>query len=696
MSVMLFSNADVPQRVTDSESSKRWRDTHPGAFPKSKTKYRHNNSKWQTDTEYLKRDFVAYDGEGITDHVEGCVGLCDGACKHRYVMLAVKADSGESDYVANVHGLGTAQCFDFMLAAAERDPKAIHVIYGGAYDGNMILRDMNKRTVSDLMTKPFVRWNGYRVGYRQRKQLYVCRIDDDGNRVGVGLTLYDVVSFFQCAFVKACDSYLGTDWYKREMIVSNKALRSSFTDADIPEVREYNDAELQNLLALVRELRLRLNKVGLRPRRWDGPGAVAAALLMREGVKSHMATVPDGPARAARFAFAGGRFEPPKFGHVEGPGYEYDINSAYPAAMGRLPSLAGGAWEHVEGDPGDLDYAIYHVSWEVGDKYRPGPFFRRNDNGTISYPCKSSGWYWSPEVATGRQYMALDPVRSKANGHEIRRDTMTVTEAWVFRPLTDTKPFAFVEGLYNKRRALKLAGDGAHVGLKLALNSLFGKTCQQIGWSRKRDGTLRTPPFHQLEWAGFITSWCRAKVLEACLEDLDSVIAFETDAMFTSRPLSVKVGTGLGEWEVTEFTSLTYVSSGVYFGTKVDGEVIKTRGVDLGNMTRETALEKMSEHAWRDREVAVNVTRFVGARLALAQSWDKWRTWVTVTKHIRMEPGGKRNHAQHCTCEVGVWHNTVCPVMDNKESCEFPVEWLNPDPLMTELSDLRREDVSYE
>jgi hypothetical protein len=363
--------------------------------------------------------------------------------------------------------------------------------------------------------------------------------------------------------------------------------------------------------------------------------------------------------------------------------------------MTQLPSLKGGRWEYVDGDPGDLPYAVYHVRWDINSRYNPGPFYRRMSNGNICYPPVGSGWYWSPEVRVGRFYVTGSA-----------RDSLTVTGAWVFHPTSDIKPFAFIEGLFNKRRALKKAGDGAEMGIKLGINSLYGKTAQQIGWETKDDGSIRIPPFHQLEWAGFITSVCRSMVLEAVLPNLGSVIAFETDAVFTSEPLNVKVGSGLGEWEKTEFSSLTYVSSGVYFGTTVKGETVKTRGVDLGGLTREEVLDKLSERLAKDRTAVVEVTRFIGAKVALAQKWEKWLSWVTMTKHITLEPTGKRMHTEcrHDNIKdkskplitFGVWHPTICPWLENVESAEFPIEWINPDPEMSELSDLREGLHEYE
>lgn len=670
--------------VSNAESCQRYRAADLARAYENKRRYRHNNSKWQTDAEYLSRPFVAWDGEGYT--------TADGV--HRYAMLAVKSAT-DGAYWFEETGLGTAQIFSAMLDFAATCGDAIHVIYGGGYDFNMAFRDIPREIMEKVYRDKYAVWQNFRIGWRPGKSLYLSRVGTNGKKLGRGLTIYDVVPFFQCAFVKACDEYLGADFYERELIVKNKALRSSFTPADVPEIRIYNDAELVNLLALASELRIRLNKCGLRPRRWDGPGAVAAALLLREHVKDAKATTPRRVAKAARFAYAGGRFEVVQYGHIESNGppvaYEYDINSAYPAALRNVPDLSTGKWKHHDGDPGAHAFALYRVKYQGYQPELPGAFFRRDPNGTICYPLNLTGWYWSPEVETGRLYCLLDYGR------------MEVLEAWTYDPCGGGYPFAFIEPLYNKRRALKKAGDGAHVGIKLALNSLYGKLAQQVGAEKQDDGTWRIPPFHQLEWAGYTTSYCRAAILRACLPHLDRVIAFETDAVFTSVPLDVTIGSGLGDFGAVEFTSLTYVQSGMYFGDTPEGLVTKTRGVDRGSLTRETVLDKMQESKAVDRFASASLTRFIGVGVALSQSWERWRRWETIEKHMALEPTGKRVHAG-CACMdfsarrfvLGQWHSTICPLMNDAESSEFPIAWINPNADMSELEELRQEVPDYE
>ena len=698
---MNFEEVEAPQPLTQSERDKkrrgsdkrrasntRYERTDKGRAHRkeARKRYRHSNSKHQTDAQYLAREFRAWDGEGVT--------LDDGS--HIYTILAAKTRGKQSVDILDTMGLPTLTILQFVLDTVG-DSDAINVVYGGSYDFNMWLSDLPAQLLDEVYREPSVMWHGFRIAWRRGKSFTVSRFDSFGNRIGKAATIYDCVSFFQTTFVRACDVYLGGEWEGRDVIVASKNRRGTFDLSEQNDVRAYNDLELDRLLDLMYELRARLNKVGLRPRRWDGPGAIAAALLQREGVKKHMAETPPEVARAARLAYAGGRFEVIKFGHSGQPVYEYDVNSAYPAAMLNLPSLVQGTWKGETGRAANKVYpfALYRVSYKGKRADIPGALFRRSAKGNIAYPWKVNGWYWTPEFQTLRKYCG------RGWGE------YTAEECWRFIPDAGAvRPFAFIEGLYNKRRALKAAGDGAHVGLKLGLNSLYGKLAQQVGARLDaRTGTWRKPPFHQLEWAGYVTSWCRAKVLEAAMQDIESVIAFETDALFTSRPLSLPITSNLGDFEQVNFDDLTYVMSGMYWGNR-DGKEIaaKTRGVLRGTMSRLDALTAMREPLAADREFTVTSTRFNTLGLALHRgNLDIWRRWETITKTISAEPTGKRVHSPRCCkisqnygLEQGRWHLTICPFQQEPDSAEFPVLWVRMDEAMAMLGELRDEEVEYD
>lgn len=648
---------DIP-RVSRAEQYKRYNKSEKGRKRQSRYKIERGPDN------YLSRPFIAYDGEGIT--------VDDGS--HLYTLFA----SSEGLFLQNDNGIPSVAIFDAILDSKCNHPEAIHVIYGGSYDFNMWLSDVPIERVNELYERGTTVWMHYKMQWRRGKSFTIT------NRLnGTSCIMYDVVSFFQRPFVQACDEYLTNDpnWQNvRDMIVANKALRGTFRAEDNADVQRYNQAELATLVNLMCELRERLHKVQLRPARWDGPGAIATALLQRERIKDHMSLCPLFVGEASRFAYFGGRFEMLKCGDVPMPAWEYDINSAYPSALRSVPSLVGGTWVQTVVPTGIEQFAVFQVHFERDDDWpvdRPHPFPCRFPDGRVWYPSRVTGWYWAPEV-----FIAL---ASKAG-------RVTILDGWGYLPATDEKPFGFIEPMYRKRQALKKAGDGAHVGIKLGLNSLYGKTCQRIGWRINPDGTMRTPPFHQLEWAGYVTSHCRAHIYQAALQRPDDVIAFETDALFMREPLDLDIGPGLGQWEATEFESLAYAQSGFYFGVIGGEPFAKTRGIDRGSMT----YSDVSNRFWSDESfVDASLTRFNGVGLArMRNKWETWRRWETTPKRISLVPTGKRVHfteycAQCLSGNVDDWHPCVVPWEHELVSSSFPIPWINPDEAMTALEEMR-------
>ncbi|HEY6022365.1 MAG TPA: DNA polymerase, partial [Candidatus Paceibacterota bacterium] len=423
---------------------------------------------------YLTKEFVSWDGEGGNED--------DGT--HTYFLLA--NSSGSS--LTSREGLGTLPVFEMLLSSR---PGVTNIIYGGNYDINCWIKDVSMEALSELYQTGKTRWNGYYIEWRPGKSFTIKQ----GPR---SFTIFDVLPFFQCSFVKACDEYLGPSWPYRDEIVREKARRGNFDWSEIESIGDYNRAELENLISLANELRTRLFKVDIRVSRWDGPGAIAASLYKKYQTKSHLGTPPEGVILAGRHAYAGGRFEIIRKGHSLSPAYQYDIRSAYPSAIRSLPcnNPEHGHWDRryiADGPIRDIKpFGIYRIEvvnpWTKSTT-QPQPLWMRNKDGTVYFCEYSSGWYWSPEAQ----------LMTELGG-------VNIYEAYEWTQECDCHPFHFVESLYNKRAALKKANDGAHIGLKLGLNSLYGKLAQQIGFDP--GPPLRLPPYHSLEWAGYITSHC--------------------------------------------------------------------------------------------------------------------------------------------------------------------------------------------
>ncbi len=625
-----------------------------------------NRNHWRK--QHTKRPWLFIDGEGIT--------VADD--EHLYIQFAcMDSATQEVHEIVDAGGLGGYSILSWLLKMREMYRDNIMVIYGGSYDFNMWLKALKlpRERLEHIYSGEYTQIGyDFRVKWTRGKSFEIAKN-------GVSARIYDVVSFFQCTFVKACDSYLGDRFYKRDLVVSSKEKRGDFVAEEIDSVSEYNHAELYNGCLLMEELRERLYAVELYPSRWDGPGAIAAYLLSRENVKKARAKCPEPVALAARHAYAGGRFEVIRFGHVNQAAYEYDVNSAYPAALTEVPNLARGRWaRYGYADPYWLagSFSLWHIRWTNSNAKTwclPQPLFRRLKTGVVHFPPNGEGWYWAPEARAAIKYF-----------QQVLPDAFVeVLEVWDFiEDNPDDKPFGFIPELFTKRAALKKAENGAHVGIKLALNSLYGKLAQQVGWRMLDDGSIKIPPFHQLEWAGYATAWCRAKVLQAAMIKPYSVIAFETDAIFTSEDLEIPEGSGLGEWELIKFDNLTYMQSGTYYGDS-DGKSLaaKSRGIDRGRMQRNECIDLMTQPLAQDRYVTVDMRRFFTLGIALAQDIGKWCKWLPVVKRVSLEPTGKRIHSPYCLCDIngGIelekWHTTMCPTIDREMSIEYPVEWLS-------------------
>ncbi len=674
-SELVFTSAPIPEpKKTDNtkrERNAKYRRTDKGRA------MRNRSDRKMTVTKYDARQIVAWDGEGITK--------ADG--KHYYTLLSCMAeDEGIYRYIRNDNGLTWAQIKHFLLQQQKRFPKHLHVIYGGNYDFNMIIHEMSLPAATNLYQKGHVRFGDSIVRWRPGR-LFGIKIKG----TDYSLTIHDVVSFFQQPFVKACDEYLGDDWLERAMIIAEKQKRGNFTILDNLEVEKYNKAELINLIRLVRELRVRLARVGLRPIAFDGPGSIAGALMRREGTKAAQNACPEPVASAARYAYAGGRFEPVRFGWFRAA-HEYDIRSAYPSGMRDVPNLKRGKWVHHEPDEqlALSDFTLVRLHTTALNHSIPGPMFCRHKDGTVSFPVECENWVWGPEY--GAIYEWANNGLGKAE----------ILEIWEYVPDNyNDKPFYFINDIYKERAYLKSIGDGAQLALKLAINSLYGKCAQQLG--AFFDGqNWRIPSYHQLEWAGYITSSCRAKMLRATLQNPEAVIAFETDAIFTSEPLDLPISSELGDFEHKEFDELIYVQSGVYASLKIPFLwEIKSRGIDRGYLT----LEMLEKGLTENEKIPAPLTRFVMIGSALRNGIEHWTEWNTLTKHLNPGPSGKRLHddfdCETCKDVSGKGfakgpHKTYCPHVGFNASKEFPIAWINPNPDMKELDDLRHEFNDFE
>lgn len=560
-----------------------------------------------------ERPFIAWDSEGYS--------LADGS----HHMMLWGCSSGQ--YICG-DSLGTRECFDLMMRVEQSNPDVFHVIFAGNYDVNMMLRDLPRVLLYRLKATNKCEWEGYSIEYLRSKWLRITR----GK---VTVTLYDVFTFFATSFVKALQDYIGEDNEDVLRIVTGKAQRDKFTIADLPTVKRYWATELQYLVRLCVTLRDYLHTADIRISKWHGPGAVASAALRQRGFKR--VSTPEDVNRAAQFGYAGGRFEAFKIGLYDGPVWQYDIRSAYPAAIATLPSLDR-EWRYLPmGSSEPIQrFALYRMSMEkqINNEYpHVAPFPWRRPNGMVYYPPRHGGTYvWGVELAAALQTPWADLI--------------DIGEAWVYDD-DGSRPFSWIADMYRERAQWKADGNPAQLALKLAMNSIYGKLAQQVGSSYDPQRGWKLPTFHQLEYAGYITASTRAHLFAAMSQTTGSVIACETDAVFSTSPLNLDIGKGLGQWEQSNYSGIAYLQSGLYFARGNDGEwKPRTRGfsrnkIDPSEMFQYLSTIRGYESGGRPFVVHERRFRTIGTSIGKAD----WRRWVDEPREIRVGmPGGKREH----------------------------------------------------
>lgn len=560
------------------------------------------------------KPFIAWDGEG--EHLKDTKG--------KYLLFG--ASTGDD---ISSPALRASECFALMIKVAQENPGCIHMAFAFNYDVSMIVESLPLRVKEKIAQGVPVWWKNYRIENLSRKWF---KLHD--KTTGTSITIYDVFTFFACSALQAWKEYLPEE-EDLAVVIQGKGSRSSFTYDDLPFLREYMHKELHLYVKLVEKLRFLLQQLDVKPRGWYGPGAVASAFLTQRGIKDHMNRgLPDEVIQASQHAYFGGRFEQFRAGLYNGTVWKSDIRSAYPHALRHVPSLSSGTWVHRTDlstlADNIIPFSLYRVQYigagnpdtlEFHQQISPLPY--RDFRGLIHYPREVSGWYWGIEL--------LSALKHSSQGE------ITILEAWEYRD-NGERPFAFIEPLFRQRNKWKKERNPVQLAVKLCLNSLYGKLAQRVGW---KEETGDPPTWHQLEWAGFATAYCRSMVYDAMAYNPDSIIAVETDGIFSTEPLDLPDDNSLlGDWEVETYDGIAYVQSGVYvlceLGHLWRGR--KMRGFSRGDFAVFDVLSSADSLS----AISASTHRFA----ALKAYWnDKRHTqWIDNTHSIVWGGGGKRAH----------------------------------------------------
>lgn len=674
---------------------------------KSRERYRKYNHERQKERQkedrarrYEERPFIGWDSEGY-DYF-----ICDSSGEinkgPQRTMLFGCSIPGE--YIAGIE-LSTREMLALILRVESLFPDSFHVGYSFEYDINQILRDLPWRFLAILKETGKCKWEGYRIEHVPHKIFTV-------SRDGVSATIFDVFGYFHSKYTTALRKYNVGDKETLDRISAGKQRRGHFTWNDIEEVTEYWKAEISLLPVLMDHVRDAAYGGGFRIGSWHGPGSLATYALRHHGIRDCMSRkVPETVREAIRAAYCGGRFQAWQCGWYDGPVYTLDKNSAYVQAIAELPDLAKGKWVRV--DVSDIksrddiaSFGLYLIHFDASTKgeskrlrtagypTRPYPLFHRSKNGMLSWPERALGWYWSPEA----RLVAGSPHAE-------------FIEAYIFVH-DNSKPFHWVKDAYHARLVLQKRGDPAEKAFKWSLAAMYGAFARRVGWDRKN----RLPPrSHELAWAGYITSHCRAAIYDvaAYAYSKGGLISVDTDGVTASVPFPedlVPEGMGeeLGQWKQDSYSGILFWQNGIYW-LKVDdcrqkecpnfkGDAkacdhvwheAKSRGIPKGVIPISAAEDSLANGnftpPFRPASITINKTKYVGYRAALgSKRFGEWRHWITEPNTIVFGGQGKGAHfPPFCiTCRTGQTRMHTVTHLPPKELESYPhkLPWLEPIP----------------
>lgn len=670
--------------------------------------------------------FVAVDGEGFSDGdlVSLTIGAKDTlyeARDHRYALLM---DSDGGEVWAPEGRLRAKQCLDFLLAITIRDRNAIPVIFSGGYDVCHMLAfelgrddilqllrggDLSGRRYLDITLSDGDGAHDYRIECRPRKSLTVWRFAAGADKYRrherrdggaewklapeARVCLWDCWGFFQGTFIDAMNNWIPGD-PDQEFVAAMKGERSTFDRSDIATIRRYTAAELRCLVLMMERVRTAMRALGLTLNRWDGAGAIAKAMFRANDVKSHLGKSPDHIVDAARVAYAGGHIEACQLGYHPGKVYHYDINSAYPSWFIRLPSLAAGDWHG--GDPSEdglappAGFTLVRIEYHFKAGLPFYPLFWRAPSGAILYPERGSGWYWYPEFSAAEKFASLH------GAYDFR-----VVEWHTWVGTANALPFGWIAAAYQVRRDVIMRSratgvrDDSHLMIRLGLNSCYGATAQQVGARFDFDtGEIVPPTYFQLEWAGYVTSGCRAQLIEAATPNPWAIISFATDAIFSTEPLDLPCDPvkRLGEWEAhTHDNGMSIVMPGVYWLHDADSITHHSRGFDKKTLSD----PEMVHRAWArgDETIAVTQRRMItlGSALMSENFWTLRGLFVSTERELKLNGFNSKRHPVANLRAKAAHRQLVRTVpreltedagqsLASLMSAPYPIAWLDGEP----------------
>lgn len=598
----------------------------------------------------MSRRYVGIDGEG------------KGRNPHLYTLLAVADESGEYRYIENSKGLSSKGCLQFLVDLS--DFSKVFFAYAFLYDITKILEDLPDELIYKLLRPELrlkgkrafspIEWEGFKINWIAAK----LSIRKEDKRV----VIWDIFKFYQSRFVVALKNWKVGTADKLESISDMKDKREGFEHETDESIRNYCISECVHLAELAHKLVDAHDKAGVILKDFYGAGSTAGAILKGLNIDKKKRDAPEQLRGAVMRAFFGGRFENSVIGDIEGPIYNFDISSAYPYQLYRLPCLEHGSWTITNSEEKAKNSSIALVWWRLEanhNDYPWGPFPFRTEKGSILFPVSGgNGFTWKEEFFQARSMFS----------------NVRFVMAYVFQSYCKCRPFADIPSYYRER--CRIGKNGPGIVLKLGPNACYGKIAQSVG----------NPKFNCWTWAGMITSNVRAQILQALSNhnDYSNMCIVATDGIYTKEDIKLPVpeDTGtfdlakpLGGWEREVISGGMFAARpGINFpldSSEISIDKVKGRGFGRRALFENAKHIRTSWYCYKDgsKVKLPNISRFYGAKTSiwkvgyLHRRAPEYGTWYEYEPDLSFNPMPKRKEIK----ENGflVPHNIPADVMSS-------------------------------
>lgn len=596
--------------------------------------------------------FIGVDGEGIT--IAG-----SSPARHDYVLLSC----GQNHLHMDGARIGFLDIMPFLYECYRENSDACFVGFYLGYDFAQWLCDLPAERAAMLLTDDGIAKRRRRVGthlppfpveyegwefdglgmrrFRLRPAGLLPGSSPSQKKRNPWMTINDAGPFFQSSFLAAIDPAKSQDpivtQAEYQIIEAGKAGRGA--DKFGPDMIAYNQLECEVLARLMTRQNegLVAEDIRLAKHQWFGPGQASQKWLYKikapKGEQIRDA-VPDKYRDAARQSYYGGWFDIHAHGPLPGQSWHYDINSAYPYIMSKLPCLLHGIfserndWHHL-GTALQLTYCAVK-----GSHPWIGAMLHRTRQGRILRPRETEGWYWRHELESALGAGIIDRVDIK--------ETLT------YIPCDCPPPLAPIAELYQGRLRV---GKNTPAGRarRLIYNSAYGKFAQSVG----------EPVFANAVYASLITAGCRVMILDAMRSHPTSSppLMVATDGVvFSNRHTGLDIDDQrLGAWTEGTYENLSLFMPGLYWDdesrariARAEAPVFKSRGINARDLARrlatiDRAWSRFDRDGWPRLMLPVGFS-MVSAKQALARG--KWELCGTVVddgrRIISADPKGKR------------------------------------------------------